>query len=69
MKKLILTTLLAAAFAFGQTEGAKQSKKQTSQAKVLTCAEIDQLLSKPDQVLIIDVRRPDEIRLVKKNHG
>jgi rhodanese-related sulfurtransferase len=28
---------------------------------VLTRAEIDELLSKPDQVLIIDVRRPDEV--------
>ncbi|PWU10261.1 MAG: sulfurtransferase [Terriglobia bacterium] len=62
MKKLILTTLLAAAIAFGQSDGAKQGKKQASQAKVLTRAEIEELLSKPDQVLIIDVRRPDEVK-------
>src|SRR5215469_1065861 len=62
MKKLLLTTLVAAAIAFGQSEGAKQGKKQASQAKVLTRAEIDQWLSKPDQVLIIDVRRPDEVK-------
>jgi rhodanese-related sulfurtransferase len=62
MRKLILTILVAATFAFGQAEGAKQPRK--SQAKVLTRAEIDQLLSKPDQVLIIDVRRPDEVTAI-----
>jgi rhodanese-related sulfurtransferase len=62
MNKLILTILVAATFAFGQSENAKQGKKQASQAKVLTRAEIDELLSKPDQVLIIDVRRPDEVK-------
>src|SRR5271154_5010247 len=61
MKKLILMTLVAAAFVFGQTDNpAKQARK--SQAKVLTRAEIDDLLSKPDQVLILDVRRPDEVK-------
>jgi rhodanese-related sulfurtransferase len=29
---------------------------------VLTRAEIDDLLAKPEQVLIIDVRRPDEVK-------
>jgi rhodanese-related sulfurtransferase len=62
MKKLIVTILVAAAFAFGQSGSAKQGKKQASQAKVLTRAEIDELLSKPDEVLIIDVRRPDEVK-------
>ncbi len=61
MKKLFLMILLAATFAFGQADkGGKQANK--SQAKVLTRAEIDDLLSKPDQVLIIDVRRPDEVK-------
>jgi rhodanese-related sulfurtransferase len=59
MKKLILTILFAATFAFGQADAPKQARK--SQAKVLTRAEIDDLLAKPDQVLIIDVRRPDEV--------
>ena len=62
MKRLILTILLAATIAFGQAESAKQGKKkQASQAKVLTRAELDDLFSKPDQVLVIDVRRPDEV--------
>ena len=63
MKKLILMTLLAATIAFGQADKAAQTKKgPASQAKVLTRAEIDDLLTKPDQVLIIDVRRPDEVK-------
>jgi rhodanese-related sulfurtransferase len=62
MKKLILMILVAATIASGQADNAKQGKKkQASQAKVLTRAEIDDLLAKPDQTLIIDVRRPDEI--------
>jgi rhodanese-related sulfurtransferase len=61
MKKLTLM-MLAAAIAFGQAEAKQGKVKQTSQAKVLTRAEIDELLSKPEQVLIIDVRRPDEVK-------
>jgi len=63
MKKLVLMTLLATAIAFGQTGNATQAKKgPASQAKVLTRTEIDDLLARPDQVLIIDVRRPDEVK-------
>jgi len=61
MKKLILIVLVAATFAFGQADSGKQAPRK-SQAKVLTRAEIDELLSKPDQVLVIDVRRPDEVK-------
>jgi rhodanese-related sulfurtransferase len=62
MRKLLLFTLVAATIAFGQADSAKQNnKKKGSEAKVLTRAEIDALLAKPDQVLIIDVRRPDEV--------
>jgi rhodanese-related sulfurtransferase len=53
MSKLILITLLAAAAAFAQAPASK--------AKVLTRAELDQLLATPDKVLLIDVRRPDEV--------
>ena len=54
---------MAAAVAFG-AGGQRQAehKKKGSDAKVLTRAEIDALLAKPDQVLIIDVRRPDEVK-------
>ena len=72
MKKLLLTTMLAALVAFGQQgnaakggeKGKEKQAKQASQAKVLTRADIDQLLAKPEQVLIVDVRRPDEIQSV-----
>jgi rhodanese-related sulfurtransferase len=61
MKNAILTILLTAAVAFGQqTDNAK--KARPSQAKVLTRAEFDDLLAKPDQLVIIDVRRPDEVK-------
>jgi rhodanese-related sulfurtransferase len=59
MKKLALTILLAAAAAFGQQGETK--KGPASQAHVLTSAEFDALLAHPDQLLIVDVRRPDEI--------
>jgi rhodanese-related sulfurtransferase len=62
MKKLILTMLVAATFAFGQADNGGRQAARKSQAKVLTRAEIDDLLSKPDQVLILDVRRPDEVK-------
>ena len=59
MKKLILTLLLAAIALFGQQ--AAQKKGPASQAHVLTNAEFDALLAHPDEILIIDVRRPDEV--------
>ncbi|HEX4277766.1 MAG TPA: rhodanese-like domain-containing protein [Bryobacteraceae bacterium] len=70
MKKSILMIIVAAAMGFGQadsasgqTDNARQAKKgPASQAKVLTRAEIDDLLAQPDHVLIIDVRRPDEVK-------
>jgi rhodanese-related sulfurtransferase len=58
MKKLILMTILAAAIVFGQSG----NNAPKSQAKVLTRAEIEGLLAKPGEVLIIDVRRPDEVK-------
>jgi rhodanese-related sulfurtransferase len=57
MHKLILITLLAAAAAFAQAAS-------PSKAKVLTRAELDQLLATPDKVLLIDVRRPDELTAI-----
>ena len=54
MHKLILITFLAVAAAFAQSAPPVKSK-------VLTRAELDQLLATPDKVLLIDVRRPDEI--------
>jgi rhodanese-related sulfurtransferase len=65
MRKLILFTFLAAATALAQQGGAPKQEtkkgKTASTAKVLTNAEFDALLATPDQILLIDVRRPDEI--------
>jgi rhodanese-related sulfurtransferase len=58
MRKSILFLFLAVAAAFGQ---APASKAPASQAKVLSRVELDKLLETPDKVLLIDVRRPDEI--------
>ena len=60
MKRLILMMLLATSIVFAQ-QGAAPEKAPKSQAKVLTRAEFDALAAKPDQILIIDVRRPDEV--------
>ena len=54
MRKLILITLLAATAALAQSA-------PPAKAKTLTRAELDQLLATPNKVLLIDVRRPDEI--------
>lgn len=56
MRKMILITLLATAAALAQAPSAK--------AKTLTRAELDQLLATPDKVLLIDVRRPDELTAI-----
>ena len=58
MKKLIFLMLLATSVTFGQ----QNVPAPRSQAKVLTRAEFDSLFAKPDRILIIDVRRPDEIK-------
>jgi rhodanese-related sulfurtransferase len=60
MKRLILMMLLATTVTFAQ-QGAAPGKAPKSQAKVLTRAEFDALIANPDQILIIDVRRPDEL--------
>jgi rhodanese-related sulfurtransferase len=62
MKKLILMMLLTTLVAFGQQNGSAGHQHPKSLAKVLSRAEFDNWLAKPDQVLIIDVRRPDEIK-------
>jgi rhodanese-related sulfurtransferase len=58
MNKLIFLMLLATSVTFGQ----QNAQAPKSQAKVLTRAEFDDLFAKPGRILIIDVRRPDEIK-------
>lgn len=65
MKKIFFMTLFAAAMVSAQqgggSPGGNAKKGPASQAKVLTRADLDELLAKPDQILIVDVRRPDEV--------
>src|ERR1700686_5233071 len=63
MKRLILMMLFATSIVFAQ-QGAAPGKAPRSQAKVLTRAEFDTLIAKPDQILIIDVRRLDEVTAI-----
>jgi len=61
---LAVTLGLATPFAFAQQPAANaQSAPQPwkYQTKRLTRAEVDALLATPDRVLVIDVRRPDEV--------
>lgn len=52
---------LAASFAVAQTNN---GAKDESKTPVLTRAQFDQLLAKPDQLLIVDIRRPDEVTAI-----
>lgn len=69
MKQLISAGLMVLSLslttaAFGQAADAKKTeaaKPPAFKAHVLTRSELDALLAKPAQVLVIDVRRPDEL--------
>src|SRR5258706_15194360 len=67
-KLAALTLVLGTSFAFAQQDGhIKNQAAQTApafKAKKLGRAEVDALLAKPDQVIIIDVRRPDELTAI-----
>src|SRR5215207_6927214 len=43
---------------------AAAASRPPSQSKVLKRAEIDALLARPDKVLVLDVRRPDELQSI-----
>lgn len=65
-KLTALALVLAASFAFGadvpsNTNSAQAAPAYKAKSKKLDRAELDSLLAKQDQVLVIDVRRPDEL--------
>lgn len=60
MRKLLFIALLSVASASAQQPGGAP-KQPPSKAKKLARAELDELLADPEKVLLIDVRRPDEI--------
>jgi rhodanese-related sulfurtransferase len=63
---LLGVALLSAAFGVGADTVKAEAATQppTAKAHVLTNDELDQLLSDPQRVLLIDVRRPDEVSSV-----
>jgi rhodanese-related sulfurtransferase len=63
MKKLLIATaLLAAPAVFAQQTAAVSAEKAPAfKAHVLSRVEFDDLLKQPNQLLVIDVRRPDEV--------
>ena len=66
-KLLLLLLIFAAPIAFGAAESAKKSDAPATaqpykpKSPQVHRAELDALLAKPDQLLIIDLRRPDEV--------
>ena len=68
MKTTKLTLLLAGvlavaplAYSADAPGGGSPAKAPASKAHVLSVAELDKLLAQPGKVLVIDVRRPDEV--------
>jgi rhodanese-related sulfurtransferase len=67
---LMILTLTPAALAMGQTasappaSSARTAAEPTYKTKKLSRAEFDALLTHPERLLIIDVRRPDEVSSV-----
>lgn len=55
---------LVASLVLAQQAGQQGESKDTSKTAVLSRAQFDALLAKPEQLLIIDVRRPDEIAAI-----
>jgi rhodanese-related sulfurtransferase len=74
MKTLTIAMLLFAAPSFAGQAPATATGRTAAQgaapqapafaAKKLTRAEFDKLLAKPDQLLLIDLRRPDEVAAI-----
>lgn len=67
MKKLLVMVLMVTATVIAQPRQAAQSRPgrqphPKSHAKVLSRAEFDAWLGQPTKILLIDVRRPDEIK-------
>jgi len=60
-KLLILTVASSAMSAFGAEPATQPAARPKALAHELTRAEFEQLLTKPNELLIIDLRRPDEL--------
>lgn len=72
LSKLLLLMFVITPTAFGATQGTADqaaaapaaSEQYKPKAPQINRAKLDELLAKPDQLLIIDLRRPDEIASV-----
>ncbi len=65
MKKLgVVMLALASAVALAQDGAGAPAAGVGSKVHVLSRAELERLLAQPDKVLVIDVRRPDEVSSV-----
>ena len=63
-KLLSLVFIFVAPLSFAQTDAVKSAPaaaKYEAKSPKLTRAQIDKLLTKPEQVVFIDLRRPDEL--------
>lgn len=61
----VLVLCAIASLAMAQsTEKQSVETKDNSKTVILTRAQFDQLLAKPEQLLIVDVRRPDEVTAI-----
>lgn len=61
----VVVLSLFASLALAQSAGKESgAAKNDSKTVVLTRAQFDQLLAKPEQLLIVDVRRPDEVTAI-----
>ena len=66
LKKLVLLAMMFSTAAFAQ-EAAAERRALTSmstRAKKLTDAEFDAYLAHPEKILVVDVRRPDEVSTI-----
>lgn len=62
MRRLVFIALLAAATASPQENAG--TKQPAFKAKKLSRVELDRLLAHPGEILLIDVRRPDEVAAI-----
>lgn len=65
-KLSVIALTLFASLALAQSNGApaKAGGKDEAKTVVLTRAQFDQLLAKPEKLVIVDVRRPDEVTAI-----
>ena len=64
LAKLVFVAVVLLALAASLAVAQAAEPNDTSKTAILTRAEFDALLAKPEQLLVIDVRRPDEITAI-----